>query len=55
MAKEYGLDPRTVASWESDWLAAALTLMAAERGAANERAMRDERKARMARARGGRR
>jgi hypothetical protein len=43
IAREYGQDPRTVATWEPDWLAAALTAASAEAGASNERRRRDER------------
>jgi len=53
IAKEYGQDPRAVARWEPDWLAAASTVMAAESAAEAERKARDERRARMRRA-GGR-
>jgi len=53
IAKEYGQDPRVVAGWEPDWLAAATTALAAESGAEAERKARDERRARMRRA-GGR-
>jgi hypothetical protein len=52
IAREYGQDPRAVAEWEPEWLAAASTAMAAENGAAHERALRDERKAKMRRMRG---
>lgn len=51
IAKEYGQDPRDVATWEPDWIAAAVTVMDAQAGAANERRVLDERRAR-ARARG---
>jgi len=43
VAEKYGQDPRTVALWEPDWLAAALTVMEAENGAAVERAAADRR------------
>lgn len=46
IAKTYGQDPRAVALWEPDWIAAALTAMAAENGADAERAKRAERKRR---------
>lgn len=52
IAKEYGQDPRAVAEWEPEWLAAASTVMAAENGAARERARADERKAKLRRMRG---
>jgi hypothetical protein len=53
IAKEFGQDPRTVAAWEPDWLAAASTVLAAESAATRERQARDERRSR-ARAGGGR-
>lgn len=54
IAKEYSQDPRTVAAWEPDWIAAAQTIMAAESGAAAEQAIKRERAARQ-RGSGGRR
>jgi hypothetical protein len=51
IAREYGQDPRTVATWEPEWLAAAMTVLAAESGAAAERRLRDERRRRQAGAR----
>jgi hypothetical protein len=53
IAREYGQDPRAVAAWEPEWLAAASTVMAAESGAESEKRLRDERRARARRA-GGR-
>lgn len=52
IAKEYGQDPREVAEWEPEWLAAAATAMEAEAGAAKERARAAERRAKMRRSRG---
>jgi hypothetical protein len=52
IAKEYGQDPRAVAAWEPDWIAAAVTVMDATAGAEHERRIRAER---AARARSGRR
>jgi hypothetical protein len=52
IAKEYGQDPRSVAEWEPEWLAAASTAMAAENGAARERGVADERRAKLNRMRG---
>lgn len=49
IAKEYGQDPRAVANWEPDWLAAVSTVMAAEAGAERERAARSARRARQTR------
>jgi hypothetical protein len=46
IAKAYGQDPRDVARWEPDWLAACSTAMAAETGAENERQRRAERRRR---------
>jgi hypothetical protein len=54
IAQQYGQPPHTVAAWPADWLAVAQTCMNAEAGAANERARRDERKARMQRMQSGR-
>lgn len=51
IAKEYGQAPQDVARWPDDWLAAASTAMSAENAAANERRIRDERRARARRAR----
>lgn len=51
IAKEYGQDPRAVATWEPEWLAAAMTALDAQAAASNERRVLDERRAR---ARGGR-
>jgi hypothetical protein len=47
IAKQYGQDPRAVAAWEPDWIAAALTVISAENAAANERQRRDERRSKM--------
>jgi hypothetical protein len=52
IAKEYGQDPRVVATWESEWLTAASTVIAAEAGAAEERAKAARRKAGLHRSRG---
>jgi hypothetical protein len=46
IAKEYGQDPRAVAAWEPDWLAAAVTVMDATAGAESERRLMAERRAR---------
>lgn len=54
IAKEYGQPPQDVARWPDDWLAAAVTVMEAEAGAAAERRIRDEHRARMRGARAGR-
>lgn len=51
IAKEYGQDPRAVAAWEPEWIAAAMTVLNATAAAKNERQILDERRAR---ARGGR-
>lgn len=51
VAKEYGQDPRAVAGWEPDWIAAALVVMQATAAATEEMRLRDERRARQ---RGGR-
>jgi hypothetical protein len=46
VARRYGQDPRAVATWEADWLAACVTVMAAEAGAEHERRVREERRQR---------
>ena len=53
IARRYGQDPRAVANWEADWLAAAMTGMEAEAAADNERRVRDERRQKMRAGRGG--
>jgi hypothetical protein len=53
IAKEYSQDPRDVATWETEWLVAAFTVMEATAAAQNERRILDERRAN-ARARTGR-
>lgn len=45
IAKQFGQDPRVVAEWEPDWLAAVSTVLGAEADAANERQIRAERRA----------
>lgn len=52
IAQRFGQDPRVVAEWEPEWLAAASTAMAAENGAAVERQRAADRKARLGRMRG---
>jgi hypothetical protein len=47
IAQKYGQDPRAVALWQPEWLAAASTLIEAEAGAASEIQAREQRKARM--------
>jgi hypothetical protein len=54
IARRYGQDPRAVAHWEADWLAAASTAMQAEAAADHERQVLAERRQR-ARSQGGRR
>lgn len=54
IAKAYAQDPRAVADWEPDWIAAALTMISAEAQAANERQVRAERRARRSPDRGRR-
>jgi hypothetical protein len=44
IAREYGQDPRTVAEWDPEWLAAASTVMAAEAGARAELERKAKRK-----------
>lgn len=53
IAEKYGQDPRVVAEWEPDWLAAAVTAMNAEAAAAEEVRRRQERRQRAARGRRG--
>lgn len=53
IARSFGQPPHVVARWPQEWLAAADTALAAENGAANERARRDARKAKMAAMKGG--
>ena len=48
LARAYGQPPHIVALWPQEWLGAAMTALAAETGAANERAKRDARKQKMA-------
>jgi len=47
IAQRYSQDPRTVAEWEPEWLAAASTVMQAENGAEAEVARRRDRRAKM--------
>lgn len=47
IAKEYGQPPQDVAAWPDEWLVAAMTAMQAEGAAANEKRIRNERRARM--------
>lgn len=51
IAKEYGQDPRVVATWEPEWLVAAITVLDATAAATNERRVLDDQRAR---SRGGR-
>jgi hypothetical protein len=53
VARRYGQDPRSVAHWEADWLAAAVTAMEAENAADAERRVLEERRAAMRRQMGG--
>ena len=50
IAKTFGQDPREVARWEPDWLAAVVTVLGAEADAEKERAVRNERRAKRSRA-----
>jgi hypothetical protein len=53
IARRYGQDPRVVATWEADWLAAAVTAMEAENLAENERRVLEQRRAQMRQQMGG--
>lgn len=52
IAETYGQDPRQVAQWEPEWLAAASTRATAEAGAKAELEKRAARRAKAAKSRG---